>query len=107
MDLDPDELVKAREASPGAKNFQKVLFNGQTLIFRNPTRQEYKQFRQIYDADGQESAAYAALAGTLSAIPSPSEWEALLEEYPGAGNNVSVITTLNILTGITSKETAK
>lgn len=108
MDLTPEELTAAKTLAPDAKHFQKVLFNGRVLLFRNPTRQEYKFFRTIFDADKGELKACDALAGTVCIQPSPKEWDAdLLNEYPGVGVNPDVQKAMMLLTGMASEETAK
>ena len=108
MDLTPEELTKAQAASPGAKRFDKCLFNGKALIFRNPTRQEYKQFRTLWSQENGEGPAFEALAGTVCVIPSAQEWEAdILEAFPGAGMNPEVVKCLSRLTGMASEETQK
>lgn len=108
MLLTAQETETAQKLAPDAKHFEKVLFNGRALIFRNPTRPEYKQFRAIYDQPNGELKALEALAGTLCVQPSPEKWETeLLTEYPGAGINVDVQKAMLKLTGMTSEETSK
>jgi hypothetical protein len=107
MDLTPSELEQAQKAAPGAKRFQKVEYNGRTFIFRNPTRPEYKAFRAAYAEDHGELMAYEALAVTLAVIPSPDEFLAYLDEYPGAGANKAIVSALNLLTGMASADQAK
>jgi hypothetical protein len=105
--LTPAEHESASKAAPSAKRFEKVEYNGMVFIFRNPTRPEYKMFRQAYAQDGQELAAYEALALQLTVQPTQDAFMAILEDFPGAGNNKDVVAALNLLTGMTSAETAK
>lgn len=108
MLLTAQETETAQTLAPDAKHFQKVLFNGRVLLFRNPTRQEYKQFRAIFDQDKGELRACEALAGTICIQPTPQQWDTeLLNEYPGVGVNPDVQKAMMLLTGMASEETAK
>lgn len=108
MDLTPAELTQAQAAAPDAKRFQKATFNGRTLIFRNPTRPEYKMFEQLWDQQNGEAKACSALAGALIVIPTPAEWESdILAVYPGAGRNNEIAKALLNLTGYASEENQK
>lgn len=108
LTMTPQETEMAQKLAPDALHFQKVLFNERVLIFRNPSQQEYKYFRTIYDQPNGELKALEALAGTLCVQPSPEQWQAdLLRHYPGAGINVDVQKAMLLLTGMTSQETAK
>lgn len=107
MDLTASELEAAQKAAPGAKRFVKVEYNGQTLVFRNPTRPEFKAFRQQFAEDKGELVAYEQLAITLCVAPGSDAFLALLDEWPGMANNNAVVRALNQLTGMASADQAK
>jgi hypothetical protein len=108
--LTADEIAAARAAAPNAKRFGKVtrVVGGQTytLIFRAPTRAEFKAFRTLLSTDGQEIEAFEKLALTVAVRPSEGELLAILEDWPGL-INAQVQRTLSALAGLTGGESAK
>lgn len=109
--LTDDEQATCRQLAPQAKRFAKVtrtVEDGTTfvLLFRNPTRAEYKNFRATWGVDGKELEAFEVLALTVCVKPTQAELYAILEDWPGLING-EVCGPLAKLAGMTSGDSAK
>lgn len=103
--LTKEELAACQAACPDAKRFGKVLFQGESLYFRNPTDPEFRQFDLLFSQNGQEAQAYHTLA--LLTSTKRDRLVALIADFPGLTKSAALVNLLNQLSGIGQLEEAK
>lgn len=109
--LTEEELAMCRQLAPTAQRFSKATRNPDagvhfTFYFRNPTRAEFKMFRQLLAKDGEEIEAFEKLALTLVIKPTEGEFLSLLNDWPGLVNN-SLQEAVGKLAGLSDDERSK
>lgn len=75
------------------------------VVFRKPTRQEYKQFKARLSNPQQAPDAQEILTRNIVVWPSTEQYDALLEDYPGIPEACS--DALMKLAGMRGDEEAK
>ena len=75
------------------------------VVYRKPTRAEYKRFRAMSHRPEAVADAQEALARSCAVFPAKAEYDALLEDYPAIPEASGK--ALGDLAGISAEETGK
>lgn len=100
-----DAELDALRATHG--KIQAVRYNGNTLVFRKPTRAQVKAHAMALDNPQERPFADEQLARQTVVYPTREKFASLLEEFPYLTRNEKVGKALGVLCGILEEEEEK
>lgn len=83
MKLSEEQIAELRE-----KHGELAVFEGDTtLVFKRPTKMQYKQFQDALSSDRKSDfTAICTLLGSCVVHPGASQLGEIMEEFPGLAN---------------------